>query len=132
MHRSVHVCSSDGRTLCDRPCHRGWDVVSQSRRTYAPFWTETPPTQVLLSRSPNFADMASASSLQCQHEYNQVVKGQRRTTATHALPQPLWWRNAIRSKEFFRTLFRGDNPQREFRGAAWAPGFYHQIAKGYM
>jgi serine protease Do len=124
MHRSVHVCSLTV-VLCVIGLAIGVGVmVSQSSGARdAPFWTETPPTQVPLVQVPNFADMAERLKPSVVNmSTTQVVKGQRRTTPRMPFPNPFGGERDP-FEEFFERFFGGDNPQREFRGRSLGSGF---------
>src|SRR5919109_2516733 len=123
MHRSVHV-----RSLTVMLCVLGLAVgvgvmVSQSSGARdAPFWTETPPTQIPVVQVPNFADLAEHLKPSVVNmSTTQVVKGQRRTTPRLPFPSPFGERDPF--EEFFERFFGGENPQREFRRRSLGSGF---------
>ena len=123
MRRSVHVYSLTV-ILCVLGLAIGVGVlVSQSSGARdAPFWTETPPTQVPLVQVPNFADMAEHLKPSVVNmSTTQVVKGQRRTMPRMPFPSPFGEHDPF--EEFFERFFGGDNPQREFRGRSLGSGF---------
>lgn len=92
----------------------------------APFWTETPPTQVPNIQVPNFAELAEHLNPSVVNiSTTQVTKGQgqgqRRTMPRLPFPNPFGERDPF--EEFFERFFGGENPQREFRRRSLGSGF---------
>lgn len=96
----------------------------------APFWAETPSTQVPRVQVPNFADLAEhLDPAVVNISTTQVVKGQRRSTPRLPFPNPFGERDPF--EEFFERFFGGENPQREFRRRSLGSGFIIN-AEGYI
>jgi serine protease Do len=88
----------------------------------APFWTETPPTQVPNVQVPNFAELAAHLNPSVVNmSTTQVMKGQRRSMPRLPFPNPFGERDPF--EEFFERFFGGENPQREFRRRSLGSGF---------
>jgi S1-C subfamily serine protease len=87
----------------------------------APFWTETPSTQIPRVQVPNFADLAQQLDPAVVNiSTTQVVKGQRRSMPRLPFPNPFGERDPF--EEFFDRFFGGENPSASSADAAWAPG----------
>jgi serine protease Do len=88
----------------------------------APFWSETPTTQVPTVQVPNFAELAEHLKPSVVNiSTTQVMKGQRRSMPRMPFPNPFGERDPF--EEFFERFFGGENPQREFRRRSLGSGF---------
>jgi serine protease Do len=88
----------------------------------APFWSETPTTQVPTVQVPNFAELAEhLKPAVVNISTTQVMKGQRRSMPRMPFPNPFGERDPF--EEFFERFFGGENPQREFRRRSLGSGF---------
>src|ERR687896_1669639 len=87
----------------------------------APFWSETPTTQVPTVQVPNFAELAEHLKPSVVNiSTTQVMKGQRRSMPRMPFPNPFGERDPF--EEFFERFFGGENPQREFRRRSLGSG----------
>jgi serine protease Do len=87
----------------------------------APFWAETPTTQIPTVQVPNFAELAEHLKPSVVNvSTTQVMKGQRRSTPRLPFPNPFGERDPF--EEFFERFFGGENPQREFRRRSLGSG----------
>ena len=101
-------------------------VSTSTGASNAPFWTETPPSQVPNIQVPNFAELAEHLNPSVVNiSTTQVAKGQgqgqRRAMPRLPLPNPFGERDPF--EEFFERFFGGENPQREFRRRSLGSGF---------
>ena len=127
MRRSVHVRSLTVM-LCVLCLGMGGGVMvsTSTGARNAPFWTETPPTQVPHGPGAQFCRARRASEPFCgEHQYDSGGEGTGAGTATTMprlpFPNPFGERDPF--EEFFERFFGGENPQREFRRRSLGSGF---------